>query len=86
MIQRDIVATPEMAMRDPYRLDVVYYPPRVPAKSRYVLAEGDAPAEEKVAKGWRTASYVLGVAVIAQFFWWDNKCPQVLRGGKGYGR
>lgn len=82
MMQRDILATPRMARRDPYRLDVVYYPPRVPAKSRYVLAEGPADEQEKVAKGWRTATYVLGAAVIAQFFWWDKQCPQVLRGGR----
>lgn len=39
--------------------------------------------EETVGKGWKTATYVLGAAVVAQFFWWDQKCPQVLR-GKGY--
>lgn len=27
---------------------------------------------------------LLGVAIIAQFFWWDQKCPQVMRDG-GYG-
>lgn len=39
--------------------------------------------DETVPKGWKTATYVLGAAVVAQFFWWDAKCPQVLR-GKGY--
>lgn len=37
--------------------------------------------EETVGKGWKTATYVLGAAVFAQFVWWDQKCPQVLRGG-----
>jgi len=37
--------------------------------------------EETVGKGWKTATYVLGAAVVAQFVWWDKKCPQVLRGG-----
>lgn len=32
---------------------------------------------------WRYTSYVLGALIVAQFFWWDSKAPQVLRGG-GY--
>ena len=86
MMQHDVVVTGPDALTDPYNLDTVYYPPTVPRKSIYVLADAPAPPEEKVAKGWRTWTYVLGAAVVAQFFWWDKKCPQVLRGGKGYGR
>jgi len=40
--------------------------------------------EETVGKGWKTATYVLGAAVVAQFVWWDKKCPQVFGSGKGY--
>ncbi len=81
MMQRDVVRTGEDALTDPYNLDTIYYPPTVPPKSVYVLADAPpAQPEEKVAKGWRTTAYVLGVAVIAQFMWWDKKCPQVLRG------
>jgi hypothetical protein len=86
MMQHDVVVTGEDALTDPYNLNTVYYPPTVPRKSIYVLADAPAAPEEKVAKGWRTWTYVLGAAVVAQFFWWDTKCPQVLRGGKGYGR
>ena len=86
MMQHDVVVTGEDALTDPYNLNTVYYPPTVPRKSIYVLADAPAAPEEKVDKGWRTTAYVLGAAVVAQFFWWDKKCPQVLRGGKGYGR
>lgn len=32
---------------------------------------------------WKYAALGLGALVIGQFFWWDSKAPQVLRGG-GY--
>jgi len=32
---------------------------------------------------WKYAALGLGALVVAQFFWWDSKAPQVLRGG-GY--
>lgn len=86
MIQRDIVVTGEEALTNPYNLNTVYYPPTVPRKSVYVLADAAAPSapapEEKVAKGWRTTAYVFGALIIGQFLWWDKKCPQVLRGGR----
>jgi len=34
---------------------------------------------------WRYTAYALGALVVAQFFWWDSKAPQVLR-GSGYVR
>jgi hypothetical protein len=40
----------------------------------------------KEVRRYQTIAGVLGVAIIAQFFWWDKKCPQVLGGGKGYGK
>jgi hypothetical protein len=86
MMQHDVAVTGEDALTDPYNLNTVYYPPTVPRKSIYVLADAPAAPEEKVDKGWRTTAYVFGALIIGQFFWWDKKCPQVLRGGKGYGR
>ena len=32
---------------------------------------------------WKYATFALGALVVGQFFWWDSKAPQVLRGG-GY--
>lgn len=34
---------------------------------------------------WKYAALGLGALVVGQFFWWDSKAPQVLRGG-GYVR
>lgn len=28
--------------------------------------------------GWKVATFVLGGLVVAQFFWWNAKAPQVL--------
>lgn len=40
--------------------------------------------DDQVSVKWKYATMGLGVLVVAQFFWWDSKCPQVLRGGGGY--
>ncbi len=31
-----------------------------------------------VSSNWKYATYALGALVVAQFFWWDYKAPQVL--------
>ncbi len=36
----------------------------------------------QVSKRWKYATFALGTAVVLQFVWWDQKCPEVLRGGK----
>ena len=35
---------------------------------------------ETVDVKWKWAAMGLGALVVAQFFWWDAKAPQVLRG------
>ena len=40
---------------------------------------------EQVTVRWKYATVGLAALVVAQFFWWDAKAPQVLRGG-GYVR
>lgn len=39
--------------------------------------------DESVSVRWKYATIGLGALVIAQFFWWNKKAPQVLRLG-GY--
>jgi hypothetical protein len=38
---------------------------------------------DSVSTRWKYAALGLGALVVAQFFWWDARAPQVLRGG-GY--
>lgn len=35
---------------------------------------------------WKYTALGLGALVIGQFFWWDSKAPQVLRGGGRFKR
>lgn len=37
-----------------------------------------------VSRNWQYATVALSVAVVAQFFWWNAKAPQVLKLGGGY--
>jgi hypothetical protein len=46
------------------------------------LGQAD-PSGWQVSVGWKYATFALGALVVGQFFWWDSKAPQVLRGG-GY--
>lgn len=32
---------------------------------------------------WKIATFVFGGLVVAQFFWWNAKAPEVLRLGSG---
>jgi hypothetical protein len=34
--------------------------------------------DSMVSQNWKYATYALGALVVAQFFWWDSKAPQVL--------
>jgi hypothetical protein len=39
--------------------------------------------DKRVNRGWMFATGALGVVVVAQFFWWNAKAPEVLNlGGK----
>ena len=40
-------------------------------------------AKAKVSHGWKYAAIALTAVVVGQFFWWDDKCPDVLRGKNG---
>lgn len=31
--------------------------------------------------GWKIATGILAVGIVAQFFWWNARAPQVLRSG-----
>lgn len=35
-----------------------------------------------VSKNWQYATFALGALVVAQFFWWNAKAPQVLKLGQ----
>jgi hypothetical protein len=36
-----------------------------------------------VNENWKYATFGLGVLVVAQFFWWNKKAPEVLKLGYG---
>lgn len=40
--------------------------------------------EDQVSQNWKYASFVLGGLIVAQFFWWNAKAPEVLKLGQGY--
>jgi hypothetical protein len=40
--------------------------------------------ENQVHRGWKYATMGLGALVVAQFFWWNKKAPEVLKLGGGY--
>ena len=37
----------------------------------------------QVSKRWKYATFALVGVAVAQFIWWDDKCPEVLRGKNG---
>lgn len=41
-------------------------------------------AKKRVSPRWKYATMALAVVVVGQFVWWDQKCPKVLQGKKGY--
>ena len=50
-------------------------PVNAPPISSVVMS---ASAEAREAR-WRYTSYALGALIVAQFFWWNAKAPQVLK-------
>lgn len=39
---------------------------------------------DRVHPAWKYATVGFGVLVVAQFFWWNAKAPEVLKLGDGY--
>lgn len=45
---------------------------------RSSLGQNASGGSAQVSPNWKYATYALGALVVAQFFWWDAKAPQVL--------
>jgi len=58
----------------------------IPALARRPgMGQAEASDGRQVPVGWKYATFGLAGLVVAQFFWWDAKAPEVLRGA-GYVR
>jgi len=46
--------------------------------ARRSLGQNPPDVSAMVSPNWKYATYGLAALVVAQFFWWDSKAPQVL--------
>lgn len=41
-------------------------------------------SQQQVSANYKYATFILGGLIVAQFFWWNAKAPEVLKMGGGY--